>query len=257
MNTQTVSGNVIRKYLLGQTSEAERETLEERLIADDDTYEELLIVEDELTDDYLRGQLSQIERTNFETHFLLSPAHQEKLRFAKVVRENVAAHSQSTRVIEPTPKPWFFGFLSFQNRALSYALKMVLVLLVAGVAYNAWRNSPGPLSTETFTLTPGVVRSGGSENTVRIAAKTDAVRLELLLADDTPYQSYNAVLESVDGRTITSGPAVLGQSVSGRRVVTVELPSRLLPPGEYRMKLNALTAANETVHLGSYSFKVL
>jgi hypothetical protein len=257
MNTQTVSANVIRKYLLGQTSEDDRLALEEQLIADDEAYEELLIVEDELTDDYLRGQLSQTERKDFESHFLLSPSHQEKLRFAKVVRGHVANHTKTTSVIEPSRKPGLFGFLPFRNPALSYALAMALVVMVSGVAYVAWRNSQHPSSMATVTLAPGVVRSGGSQTTIPNPTNTDGVRMELLLADETPYQSYSAVLQSIDGRTITTERGELGQSANGRRVVVVQVSSALLPPGEYRVKLNALTAGNEPVDLGSYSFKVL
>ena len=260
MNTQSVSENVIRKYLLGQTSEAERLNLEERLIEDDGTYEELSIVEDELTDEYLRGRLSQTERKDFETHFLLTPSRQEKLRFAKVVRGHLATHARSqTKVAESprTSKSPLFGIPAFRNPVLSFGLAMALVLMVAGLAWFTWRISQGPIHRVTFTLTPGLVRSGDSENSIRIPRDANLVELQLALADETPYQSYNSVLETIDGRAISTAPVMARESVGGQPVVTSELPPRLIPPGEYRVKLNGVTAAKETVSLGSYYFKVL
>jgi hypothetical protein len=247
-----VSNNVIRKYLLGQTSEDERLNLEERLLADDDTYEELLILEDELTDEYLRGQLSQTERKNFETHFLSTPSRLEKLRFAKAVRGHLATHAQSKKQTKTSPLVSFF-----RNPVLTYAVAFAAILLIVSVSWIALRNSRGPGSTVTLTLTPGLTRSGGSENSVKIPPDADTVRVQLVLADDESYQSYNAVFESVDGRIVAREQAGSSELANSRRVVTVDLSSSLLPAGEYRVKLSGVSAGNETVDLGSYSFKIL
>lgn len=258
MNAQTVAANVIRKYLLGQTSEAERLDLEERLLADDDTYEELLIVENELTDEYLRGRLSQTELKNFETHFLLAPSRQEKLRFARAVQEHLSTHVPAKKVIATPRKSSLPGFLAFRNPVLSYALGIAVVLLVVGISWLVLRNSTSPRSTIALTLTPGLTRSESSvQNSVRIPPTADIVRLQLLLTEDGSYQAYNAVLQSSDGRTVAKQPAHSSESINGRRVVAVELPSTLLPAGEYRIKLSGVFTANETVDLESYSFKVV
>ena len=66
----------LRRYLLGNLDDAERERVEQDLLTSDESFEELLAVEDEITDDYLAQGLSPDERRRFELYFLKSAAHQ-------------------------------------------------------------------------------------------------------------------------------------------------------------------------------------
>jgi hypothetical protein len=61
----------IRDYLLANTADPE---LEKKLLTSDDLFEELLIQEDEIIDEYIRWQ----------TSFLTSPARKWGFRFALV-----------------------------------------------------------------------------------------------------------------------------------------------------------------------------
>ena len=61
----------IRDYLLANTADAE---LEKQFLTSDDLFEELLIQEDEIIDEYIRWQ----------TSFLTSPARKWSFRFALV-----------------------------------------------------------------------------------------------------------------------------------------------------------------------------
>ena len=74
MDAETIDINVIRQYLLGQALDADRAEVEERLMADDRIYDDLLAIEDELIDEYLGGQLSQVEQQKFEEVFLAAPS---------------------------------------------------------------------------------------------------------------------------------------------------------------------------------------
>ena len=68
----------IRKYLLGNIqAEDKRRKIEERLMLDDDYFEEVLIEEEELIQDYVDDQLSADERQRFEKHFS-SPKKDDK-----------------------------------------------------------------------------------------------------------------------------------------------------------------------------------
>src|ERR1041384_503134 len=87
----------IRQYLLGELSdEAQRQQVEERLLTDDDFFQELEITEDELIDQYLTGALTADERRNFESHFLAAPERQRKLSFARALRKCVEAAAVQT-----------------------------------------------------------------------------------------------------------------------------------------------------------------
>lgn len=82
----------LREYLLGDLSEDAKERLEKRLMTDDEDFQELLIEEDELVDDYVRDRLSAHDRLQFENHFLCTPERRGKLRFSATLREYLRAY---------------------------------------------------------------------------------------------------------------------------------------------------------------------
>jgi len=71
------------RYLLGKMSELEENQFEAQYFADDDLFEEMVGLENELIDSYVRGELSDSERQQFEHGYLTAPASRENLRFAK------------------------------------------------------------------------------------------------------------------------------------------------------------------------------
>src|ERR1022692_883686 len=71
------------RYLLGDVSDEERVQLEERYFVDDGVFEQLSALEDELIDDYIRGELAESQRKQFELHFLTSVERRQKLAFAE------------------------------------------------------------------------------------------------------------------------------------------------------------------------------
>src|SRR5216684_8868777 len=102
----------IRKYLLGILAQEQAEELEERLLIDGELYEELLIAEDDLVDQFLSGEMTAREREGIETHFLRASGRQEQLRFASTLKRYVSAHGPQTvgdfearqeTVVEPYP----------------------------------------------------------------------------------------------------------------------------------------------------------
>ncbi|HEX8187088.1 MAG TPA: hypothetical protein VF586_01975, partial [Pyrinomonadaceae bacterium] len=60
------------------------------MLTDSDYYEELLVCEEELIDQYLSGALHAEEREAFDRHFLATPERVRKLRFARALRGYVA-----------------------------------------------------------------------------------------------------------------------------------------------------------------------
>ncbi|HEX6729842.1 MAG TPA: hypothetical protein VF074_07515 [Pyrinomonadaceae bacterium] len=74
----------IRPYLLGQLSVEEQNKLEERLMVEDDLFQEFEVSKVELVEDYCAGELDPTEREWLEQHFLDSPEgkHQRSLALA-------------------------------------------------------------------------------------------------------------------------------------------------------------------------------
>ena len=98
MSVETHENAKIRKYLLGNIQvEDERRKIEERLMLDDDFFEELSIQEDELIQDYVDDQLSTDERRRFEKHFFISEERRSKIRFARALRRYINEQQSPSR----------------------------------------------------------------------------------------------------------------------------------------------------------------
>jgi CHAT domain-containing protein/Flp pilus assembly protein TadD len=90
MLEETHKNTEIRSYLLGTiTQEDERRKIEERLMTNDDFFQELLIQESELIQDYVDGHLNETELPAFEKNFLLSEERQHKLKVARALRRYI------------------------------------------------------------------------------------------------------------------------------------------------------------------------
>src|SRR5690349_21603493 len=82
----------MRTYLLGTLDSALKTELEERILYAPEVYEELLMAEEELIDQYVAGGLSKLERQQFETHFLITAERQNKLRFGQLLKRYLSSH---------------------------------------------------------------------------------------------------------------------------------------------------------------------
>src|SRR2546423_1418154 len=91
MEQPAINEQVVKKYLLGELAEREREQIEERLLTDDSFYATLTALEDEVEDElieqYLDGELTPPQREHFERVLLHTPERAEKLRLLKDLKE--------------------------------------------------------------------------------------------------------------------------------------------------------------------------
>ena len=258
----------IRQYLLGRLPLKQQSELEEILLSDDDWYEEIQVVEDELVDEYLRDELSQTDRTSFESHFLTSPEHQEKARFASSLRRYVAAQGNdvepviegsNTRIAHNRTSR-LFGFLPVHNPALEYALAVVALLIIVGVGWwgaKNWTAPPQPGNVFGVELSPALTTRGQSDATtqVLIAPDVDTLRLRLLIPENS-YQSYEASLIDADSHVVTTKSGLKLQLINSQRVVVFDVDAARLPAGDYRIKLSGATSNGNSEPLAGYSFRV-
>jgi anti-sigma factor RsiW len=96
-------------YLLGQLSEAERTEIEDRYFAEDATFEYLAAVETELIDVYVRGELPEQDRAQFEQRFLQTPRLRARVEFARQLQAKavamLAAPAVRETVQQEAPQP--------------------------------------------------------------------------------------------------------------------------------------------------------
>ncbi len=273
MKAENKQQEAIMQYLLGLARPEDQSSLEERLVTDGEFYEELLMVEDELVDQYLSGDLSDSERERFENYFLLLPERQSKLRFGRAfnklagtvelapavsaVGENLS--EQARGVPKPPPKPpWYKIFLPGQNPILAYSLIAAVGLIVAGVTWLALKNrsTQEPGSVYAVVLTTGVTRGGGSEKRVSIPPGTGTLELKPQLRHDD-YVGYRAVLLADDGSEVWRTDKLQAKSEGGDRFIEVNVPVRLLSLRSYRLKVSGLMADGRSEDLPSYQFTVI
>lgn len=139
---------LITRYLLRDLSDEEQIRLEEEYFGDEDFFEQMLVAEDELLDDYVRGGLSSRERELFEQHFMLSEKVRRRLEFARLLRQStaVAATAETTRTQDPEPVSWWrssLAYLRAQNPIMQFAQAALLLLFVALALFSVarWRSS--------------------------------------------------------------------------------------------------------------------
>lgn len=75
----------IRRYLLGELTSEEREAIEERLLTDDDYFDQFQLAKEEIIDQYAEGEMTSEEVRNFEQHFLTTKERQESLNLARTL----------------------------------------------------------------------------------------------------------------------------------------------------------------------------
>jgi hypothetical protein len=78
-----IQENLMHRYLLGDLPESEATVVEEELFSDDERFERMWEIENRLVDGYVRGRLSSEDRRRFESHYLASPVHRQRLAVAQ------------------------------------------------------------------------------------------------------------------------------------------------------------------------------
>src|SRR5687767_8808077 len=137
IESMTPNDQRLKRYLLGQLPEQERDALENQLIVDREKRDEVEAVERDLIDDYVRGSLEADERSNFEGLFLASATRREKVMFAQSLahdaRPSPAAHQDVGSKIES--RSWLSRFFPDTRPVLGFALGAAALLIVAGAAW--------------------------------------------------------------------------------------------------------------------------
>src|SRR5262245_30397531 len=91
MDVETKDPATLRKYLLGDASQAEQEEIESWLMSHEDAYCLLEAAEDDLIDDSLAGRLQRREIHQFNTYFLKAAERQHKLQFSRSLLKYIDA----------------------------------------------------------------------------------------------------------------------------------------------------------------------
>ena len=97
-----------------------------------------------------------------------------------------------------------------------------------------------PSPVVALSLLPGLTRSQGSANTVRLPPTATSLRLELQLPED-PHQNYRVLVETTRGRAVWKQERAPRRDRAGTASVTVDIPARVLETGDYVAVVSAQT----------------
>ena len=135
---KNISDEKLRAYFLGKLPEPEAESLEIECATEAEIFEQAQTVERELTDDFLRGNLSAAERRLFETNYLITESRQKNLQIAGQLWK-IAAEQRVQPVLAgaSNASPTSFWQKIFGRRhAFQFAFGGLLFLLAfLGVAF--------------------------------------------------------------------------------------------------------------------------
>lgn len=127
----------LRSYILGDIGNEELPAMEERLMADEDYFQEFVMTEEVLIQDYVDETLSPAEREKFEKRFLTSEENKGKVKFARALRKYV---DETADAPQTEKKPNFFSSLkAFFTAPVPIALTVLAIVGIIG--FFVWKSS--------------------------------------------------------------------------------------------------------------------
>lgn len=238
----------LRRYLLGQLANSARDDVEQNILVNEELFAELLIVEDELTDEYIDGRLSQADRGNFESHFLATPERQQNLRFARALKRYVTTHSDRR---EPIPQP----VTGFRN---SWSLRAAVAVAIVAIIAGSWwfyfhQSSPKTFVPLTLTSSPFTRSEGLPVPKVTLPLNADALKISLRLPEQSPTAvRYRVELLSENGENL---PLDIAEQDAQSLVVVVR--AEQLRRARYVLEVFAIKADGTEQRINaSYQFAV-
>ncbi|HZS07351.1 MAG TPA: hypothetical protein VFD58_21120 [Blastocatellia bacterium] len=137
METRSLNEELIARYLLGDLPEEEQSRLEDLAFSDRECRRRIVAVESDLIDEYVRGELSEARRRQFERRFFASAGRRRKVEFARALARVVSA-TATEEVAQPAAIPWrdaLTAFLRGLNPAFGFSMAAASLILLLGVSW--------------------------------------------------------------------------------------------------------------------------
>ena len=131
-------------YLLGELSEEERARVEERFLRDTEYREALRAAEDDLVDEYVRGELPPRELALFEKSLTSLPRRRRMVEFARALAVALPEPTDSPEAVAVVraPRPRRFSFLdSLRAPGWAFGFSLAALLLLAAGGWWLWNEA--------------------------------------------------------------------------------------------------------------------
>jgi hypothetical protein len=149
MKPKTLDEELIAQFLLGNLPEEEQVPVEERAFRDPQFAKDVMVVENDLIDEYVRGELSDRDRLQFESRFLASSKRRQKIEFAralaKVVSESKSGVTEGAAfsTAADAPSSWWDAFVAFwrgPHLAFKVSATAAALMLVTSLSWLVTEN---------------------------------------------------------------------------------------------------------------------
>jgi anti-sigma-K factor RskA len=240
-----IDTEVLRSYLLGTLEAEPRVELEEKILSDPGVYDEVLLLEDELIDQYVAGGLSKAERQQFETHFLITAERQKKLRFGQLLKSHLSSQTIPA-FSEKVPAPQHNQTIPSRRFFSLFAFTAVIVTAL-GIALLCWFVFRKPVVV--VQLAPGSVEKRG----VTVPPQGFNVKLELAVAN-TNFKNYKSELFRENTPVQTNALKI--EKKGEQQIVPLTITGETLSPGDYQVKLSGVSDTGQDEFIDNYTFRV-
>lgn len=248
----------IRRYLLGDLGEAEREDIA-MSISEHDFERDISIAENELIEEYLEGSLSSDEKELFENHYLSSGDHRDLVNELALLKRYSSGPAQAYLTGE---MPVQSEGLS-QYRPLAAAAVIVVIGLLGLLSWRMFYVEPlPPLQQRYVELNSGDLSDLSQYSSMALVresqikpAREPRFRtagpgtsfLFRLPAEGTDAGGYNATV-SIGGREVLKLDNLRPYIEGGAKEVRLLLPRELITPGRVTITLAPAGGGAATVY---------
>lgn len=277
------------QYLLGKLPEQEAVEFEEQCFADDALFEEMSALENDLIDSFVRGELPEAERRQFEKGYLVTPARRANVQFSRALAGHLSATTPAST------QPALFSLQTWPERITWAAIAVVLFvgvswMMVANRRLHREIDSMRAQQAEfrrqekqlrlqiakldaqmqqsgadqqvapeiiSLVLTPGLNRGDAAAKKLVIPSPAPLVRIDLYIEQDD-YRSYRASVQNAEGRRIWETKDLKSHAgPQGGKTVTLEISSSIFQSGDYLIKLDGKQANGPFEEVEDYRFQVV
>ncbi len=226
--------------MLGRLAQEEQQAIEQRLLTEDDFFEEVEVTEDELFDEYVADELTPVDRKQFERYFLSTPERRRDLKFAAGLRQYVAKKTvpdyaaelsaslaggsgvRRTRIAWPG-----------QSQLFRIALLTAFIVIAGVLLISRLDHPPTSYATLTLTINNNNRADSGPATEVNLPLGADAVRLFLKLPEGLDQETrFRVELLKDSGETIS-----IEKVARVEQAAVIEIPAAQLSRGQYALKL--------------------
>lgn len=261
--------DLIRRYLLGELDDERSRQFEESIFADKESFEMVLMTEDELIEDFVFGLLPPADKEKFVKHFLGEPGRLEKLKNTQALQQ--FARRSLVATDGPVPPA------SYRLKVAGTLIALIVVASLTGVwliGRNSLAEEVGRLTRidfhtttnptaadQVFELSSRRIRANqppptNGADTLHLSRDDERVVQLRIPSPADADQEYLAELRKADGQSLFAIDRLTTVSVPEGRVLVIRVPGRALQNGEYLLIVSS-SKSDEPQNIDTYSFRVV